>query len=497
LGRDTINRQTRFLFACALLLLSCAAGAAKPIAHKPAVIKPPARVDARGFIDPWALRRDLLKLTAVPAGDESCSVEYDEEEVPESFASPQAEHAYWQRRDQQARRRDQAERACEKHQAVLAKAREQAIAALNRTWMPLLVGATEKQDPVAEVILRLCETAPLLDRSEVASDCSPDPAQQAIARQRLEAIGFQPALHNYIEAHGRDVLAQSDKLCRDGLNEAEAQRCVRIQLEQDVHQLTAMKAGILNGATFWNNVCPYGDKRPSVTPGLEACGRALHLNQAIAVLARRFYSGFNDDSRLSLLRDPRWSFDFPGSAWPYDELLPLRDPDNDKDSPDEYQEQFYGEVYRALREMNANIEADLRRDPRWKVFLLEPVDEQPEGPRAVTKYYGTFEGPMISQGTTSVITVLQPGGDDVIGRYLMIYGDGEKVALGALKPCMILPKNNLLCQWTDKFGHGFVNFSFDASGKAFNGVWHPDLMDRFPPMGPYKEGPTDWDGVRQ
>ena len=498
---DTINRPTRNLFAYLLLLIGGAAGAATPKTKAHAAPTPPARVDARGFIDPWALRRDLLQLKAVSVGNDDCSVEYEDEEAPDSFSSSQAERAYWRRRNAEAARRDRTERACELQQAAQAKAREQAIAALNRTWMPLLRHATEQQDPVAEVILRLCETAPLLDRSDTASDCSPDPVQQALARQRLEAIGFQPALHNYAEAHSREVLSESAKLCREPLNEAEAQRCVRMQLEQEAHQLASIKTGVLLSLPGWLSVCPYRDQRPSLVAGLEACNRAVRLNQAISILARRFYTAFNDESQLSLERTVRQPFDLPQSLWPYQELRPLRDRDNDKDLPYEYQEQFYGDAYRALRAMDANIAADLQRDPRWKVFLLERAEDRPEGPRAMTKYYGTYEGPMISNGTTAVITRLQPGNADVAGHYLMIYGDGEKVELGELRPCMLRPKNNLLCQWTDKFGHGFVNFSFDVDGNAFKGVWYPDVMDRFPPPGPYPEGPdegpTGWDGRRQ
>ena len=89
--------------------------------------------DGRGFIDPFMLQRALLKLNAMPKGDQLCDFLQD------------------------------------------------------RTG-----------DPVAEVILRICETAPMLDRTGIASSCSGTIPEENIARDRLYDINLRPALRDWL-----------------------------------------------------------------------------------------------------------------------------------------------------------------------------------------------------------------------------------------------------------------------------------------------------------
>jgi hypothetical protein len=64
----------------------------------------------------------------------------------------------------------------------------------NDTWLPILFIAIMKGDEVAEVIMRQCETTHVLDRNELESSCDSSSARCAKAKERLQEIGFIPAI---------------------------------------------------------------------------------------------------------------------------------------------------------------------------------------------------------------------------------------------------------------------------------------------------------------
>lgn len=136
-------------------------------------------VDARGYIDVWALRRDVIAVEALtPITDEDrCSREGDPDEPPMSR--------------QQLERQRREERACYASAARESELFQKAKIAFNRAWLPNIKAAIAKGDVVAEVIFLLCETTYVLDRGEEATTCNQH--KQTTAMARLQEIGFAAA----------------------------------------------------------------------------------------------------------------------------------------------------------------------------------------------------------------------------------------------------------------------------------------------------------------
>ena len=125
-----------------------------------------AKVDHRGYVDVWAFRKDLSTFGQLPLLDVGeCG-----EEDGEAGGARQ-----------------------ERRSSCLARVRalRHRRGAFNAAWLPALLGAAKKGDPVAEVILLRCDTTPLLDRTRYPSTCSGD---RKHAVRRLREIGFVPAI---------------------------------------------------------------------------------------------------------------------------------------------------------------------------------------------------------------------------------------------------------------------------------------------------------------
>ncbi|WP_166210939.1 hypothetical protein [Cognatiluteimonas telluris] len=464
--------------ALALALLVAVAG----LSPRPVLAQPlQAVVDARGFIDPWALGAQLRQVDALPSGDEDGCWRGDDADGPQD-ADP--------RRAQQRERRIEQRRArCIDAQRRITAARDAALARLSRAWRPALESAATHGDGVAEVVLRLCETAPLLDRTGIAADCSSDAADQAIARRRLEAVGFAPALYHDRAPRTWPDLADSN--CARG-EAPQDRQCRQRESTQRFAQLQqVMESGAMSVAPRYAN-CGHPGSDDDVL--VDGCERAWMLDQAIAVRARRFYTMASTGAAdLSLQRAPAIQpFEYWGTAWPYDTLGRVRHIDNRDIDDRAWEVAFYTDVARALEREEAAIRADLARDPRWAAFLL--LRHAPPARRGDERYFGTWRGTISSVEGGSVITVLRERRDGVgiEGSYLLGHRDW-----GELHPCMKLSADNLLCQWTDHAGHGFVNFHFDFDQGRFKGKWNGPEAWSFPDPGPYGEDdPGGWSGVR-
>ena len=136
-------------------------------------------VDARGYVDVWALRRDVIAVEALtPITDEDhCSPEGD-------FDGPQMSR-------QQLQRQRREEKACYASAARESERFQKAKIAFNRAWLPKIKAAIAKGDAVAEVIFLLCETTDVLDRGEEVTTCNREKQTAAVAR--LRDIGFAAA----------------------------------------------------------------------------------------------------------------------------------------------------------------------------------------------------------------------------------------------------------------------------------------------------------------
>jgi len=271
---------------------------------------PRAVVDQRGWIDVWELRRDVAQVEDMPRPDGRCSFrESTDETTPEEF--------------------DAATQACEKASERAAAALARARRALNVAWLPALTQAMAKGDPVAEVMLRTCNTTYMLDRAGIETDCSGDPAQRELARKRLERIGFAPALGAYT----REELRELARAPADALYE---------------RMIAAMGKGDLGAASVGGgNQCPVQGQNPYADPRFMKCNHLYRMSRAIGHQAR-------------------WSFTpAPVETWMDEKgvhLSTLYVMDADA---------FRKELAQRLRVLDASVAAYLRKEPRWAVFLIE------------------------------------------------------------------------------------------------------------------------------
>ena len=139
-----------------------------------------AKLDKRGFIDVWQLRRDVTVVEALRVFDDTdyCFPEGDPDEEP-----PTAEQI-----EETKETGDECVAGIKRDYAAYSAIRD----AFNRAWLPAIRTAVKRGDPVAEVVLRYCDTTDALDREGVESTCDQDPKRRDMAEARLSQIGFIP-----------------------------------------------------------------------------------------------------------------------------------------------------------------------------------------------------------------------------------------------------------------------------------------------------------------
>lgn len=254
---------------------------------------------------------------------------------------------------------------------------EQHRAAFNARWLPVLKGAMQLGDPVAEVVLRLCETTPLLDRTGIAADCSENADDKAFARQRLETIGFEPALHKYTPTAQADDWQARQATCGQG-NPATHSECgYRADIARYERILSVMRSGYLSVAESWNT-CQMGGETPDLDKLAEECQRLMNLMMAVSAGVDRFYTAGPIDgaleglSHLSLQRPIlRGAVGTPRKEWPFDKRGIVTRNDWRTFSDADFQQRFYAELDKTIQQIEAKLANDLRKEPRWAVFLIE------------------------------------------------------------------------------------------------------------------------------
>lgn len=387
---------------------------------------------------------------------------------------------------------------------------ERASERLTQKWLPALQDGEAAGDPIATLILRDCASVPELDRHNIDATCSSDAAarERAYARLRALDIGYP------IEQPDRHASRQITSHCASD----DQDRCMAdsaIQLLED--RLRAVENGaLLASLSPWNiSACPDLRKTPALHELGERCATLRHHLLAVKTLARRYFI-------LSLADHPDEAD--RTRAHPYAHFDDVRSATGNAANDDEFHNRFYGAAYRSLHTMEANIKVRLVRDPRWRVFLRETpaglerppklakqLARQAEA-RAPTvqlrdavimqRYVGTYEGSLISSGTTSVITKLFPSGRGGLqGRYLMVYGRGigARVERGALGPCLVPASREILCIWRDRYGIGSLSMLFDAEATEFRGLWRTlNAHSEFSRMEPrFWNERTTWNGKLQ
>lgn len=370
MSRSRLALRRLGLPACLLLLLAPVAAAAAA---------PAPRVDARGFIDVWQLRQDVIALEPQVASDDTdgCWPEAFDPDVPPT--------------DEEVAAYDAEGKACEARVHARFAAYDQARAALNTVWRPLLLAALAKGDPVAEVLLRRCDTTPVLDRSGIETTCDEDRQKQAVARARLKAIGFVPA---------EDLAAE---LVRDWGNPG----VPRDQRERNqLAVLRAMRHGVLGFDQMLVDVGGGNTADSSYALNLHRRWAVMEAARQEAPRAFTFFPGSNSAGwatqelvDLRLNRQPRvpgymtWgpALFYGGSNDPYTgprywraggetvyvgpiEAVHVEIGEgHSRDVPvsGEGVADFQRERRQLLADMQANIDRYLKADPRWAVFLLE------------------------------------------------------------------------------------------------------------------------------
>ena len=339
-------------------------------------------LDERGFIQVWALRLDSIQAGSLPLGQGEC--EYGEgEDVAEQLSllkGKKARQAYLRRVKREQAQDDKNHLICEREQARLRANYLAMRKRFNQVWLPALKQAMSKGDPVAEVILRLCETSSVLDRTGIASDCSPDAADKQIARQRLQAIGFQPALHAYLVDDGNPAMHTP---CDQADAGARSLCIYRRQADDVANRIKFMRHGFLAVEKGYN-VCQVDADQPDALAIIEDCQRQQNMIAALAGRARRFYTVGQLDAHvpdtlfsLSLARPILQALPgTPARTLPFDARGKVTRGDFKEFSDPQFQEKFYRELEALIEETDANITADLQREPRWAVFLIERLNRQ-------------------------------------------------------------------------------------------------------------------------
>lgn len=322
------------------------------------------KADSRGFIDVWQLRRDVAMVEALQTTDDTdyCYPEGDPEEELSS---------------RQLRQLEQQSAACETEIHLKYAAYKKVYEAFNKAWLPIIYRAIRKGDKVAEVIMRQCETTPVLQRNGIESTCDGYGRRHKIAVQRLLKIGFMPAV---------DI---SDELIPNPSGFPE---------QKKRNQLATLKK-VRTGALGFNQLSVHvGGNSADNDEELELYKRWTLLEAVIQDAPRAFtYSPAFEDgwatsgfASLSLNRKPLT----PGFLiWGYPGHW--RSKSMEVDLPDwstvyvagSLAPEFLRAREKLLAEIDSNIDRSLAEDPRWGVFLLHRVGRHewvPEGTESNT-----------------------------------------------------------------------------------------------------------------
>ncbi|GAA0716243.1 hypothetical protein [Dokdonella soli] len=342
-------------------------------------------VDARGYIDVWRLRHDVAVVEARYAdGSDHAEIEVCEREGGEADEPLD---------DRAQRRQQRAKQACIENVQRRYAAYQKLFAAFNNAWLPAIRNAIAKGDTVAEVILRQCATTKALDRSGIESTCDEEP-RKSVAMKRLREIGFTAALDiefpNWQQSPGQR----------------------KSQLDSQQRALEAIRHGALGFDTMEvstdGNVARTADDLQSyrnyavieaalqdapraftVTPGTYESWRtsafsALRVNrQALTpgylTWGRRLYFGGSP----RIYTGPHYWRSSPTRVF-----VPRGDSMEEIAVSGADDAQFRHELAETLAATEASIDAWLKQDPRWGVFLLHRVglhEWVPQGMQSTTQ----------------------------------------------------------------------------------------------------------------
>lgn len=370
---------------------------------------------------------------------------------------------------------------------------------LSAKWLPILQAAEAASDPIATFILRDCDSAIALNRKTLASTCSTDPGAREKALEILDKLGAPWSIEEAIRTLESDRITNEKQASEQCPNTDKDSCVVKAAIEKLETRLKLVEDNArLDIVTPWNtDLCPNLNNRPDLQAMSARCETLRHHLLAVKTLARNHFMPSLRSQSIDADETER------AETYPYAHFDEVRlDTLGAANGPD-FQNAFYGGVYRSLFLMEANVRSRMDEDARIGIFLralpvgadrarvqrtLKPVSNKHPHPanerlreaQVMWGYTGTYSGGLISNGTDSVITKLYPDGPyGLAGSYMMISGKGMNatVQLGQLGPCLVPAKQELLCIWHDHAGVGSVSMLFNSGNTKFKGLWN-SLNDR-------------------
>ncbi|MBW8370844.1 MAG: HEAT repeat domain-containing protein [Thiobacillus sp.] len=340
--------------------------------------RPKPAVDSRGFIDVWQLRRDVAAIEPLIAYEDtdSCYSEGDPD-------SPELT-------EQEVKDTERIERECVARAEREYAAYRRVFDSFNKAWLPALVNAARRGDKVAEVILRQCDTTPVIDRRRIESTCDEDPARRAIAIQRLQKTGFEPAYAQELGAPPGGPLGSRDAAQMEALQ---------------MYLFGLLKQGIFGriDVSSATNVDP--EKNNAAAVRGEVIEAALQEVERAFTFSGNYYVNAKTDefATLRLNRKPltpgfmtrgKELLDGDGTAsgvrlWRWGLGIEIGRVDEFVGSMEEAE--FIKQLREILVTSKRNIDRHLKEDPRWGVFVLSRVGHHewvPEGMTSETDKLG-------------------------------------------------------------------------------------------------------------
>jgi hypothetical protein len=436
-----------------------------------------AKLDQRGFIDVWQLRRDVAPVEALRAYDDTyyCSPEGDPDE---ELSAEQIETSL------------KAEEECEARVKREYAAYKAVWDAFNRAWLPAFKVAIQRGDPVAEVILRHCATTDALDRTDIESDCDGDPQRRAVAEERLNQIGFIPAMNLHADAQRSRLPYLSPGY----------EFMVRSQLAT----LKKFSGGALGvDSEQWSAIYPSGDVPRDK---LEEFRERLRLILAMSRDATRAFTwsplehlgdwATVEFGALRLNRQPQtpgyltWG---PGKYYGGNTFPTLPSP--------------YTPLHQVslLAEMESNIDRYLEQEPRWAVFLLHRIGHHewvPEGMQSVThRLDPSWEGDWVleKENPNWIEPMRAANGRASIkrdGEYfrMTIEAENAREPLLDVESCLLRYSGGLTYQADNSEGgpmHSLLGYFYGAgttrSGHFYSGQGNREAIAPFDPAKRYKQ----------
>lgn len=351
--------------------------------------QPKAVVDERGWIDIWALQRDVVEVERLPRENSDwCSTEVEggeDDVLQDEIADVQAPQSEEERKAEAARMAEQvrmdeearkAEEVCYADVAKMESAYEQAFKAFNAEWLEPLKLAVAKGDPVAEVVLRVCSTTDAIDRRGIDTDCSSDQSAAQRAWQRLEGIGFAPALTRltHEDLHRMTFTRQLPPPMRQWRGQgpySDEPYIAMLERQLDTLQNGDLSAGENTGGYH----C--GQERGRLargTEGYERCNHLYHMAMAMKGKARWFFMAgdlYDTEYRGSLgLKQLRLYRKTANPPQPFRTHSEDKYPAGVSGFGIDDTASFEAELRKRLRILDATVASYLRQDPRWAVFLM-------------------------------------------------------------------------------------------------------------------------------